>query len=37
VALGDTLPCTEFVLSALTPSGAQFAQDDVRHTLSLYP
>lgn len=37
LALGDTLPGTEFVLSELTPRGAQFAQDDVRHTLSLYP
>jgi hypothetical protein len=37
LALGDTLPGTEFVLSDLTPESAQFAQDDVRHTLFLYP
>ena len=34
---GQTLPGTELVLTRLTDRGAQFAEDDVRHTLFLNP
>ena len=34
---GQTLPGTELVLTRLTDRGAQFTEDDVRHTLFLNP
>ncbi len=34
---GQALPGTELVLTRLTDRGAQFAEDDVRHTLFLNP
>lgn len=37
LAPGETLPGTGLVLTRLTDRGAQFAEDDVRHTLFLNP
>ena len=37
LALGETLPGTELKLTNLTSRGAQFTEDDVRHTLFLTP
>ena len=37
LALGETLPGTELKLTDLTSRGAQFTEDDVRHTLFLTP
>ena len=37
LAPGEALPGTGLVLTRLTGGGAQFAEDDVRHTLFLNP
>ena len=37
LALGESLPGTKLTLTSLTNRGAQFTEDDVRHTLFLTP